>query len=85
MCESGSETAGSNRLLLIDPSLPRVLTWTMCVSQGEESSVGKPDARRSYPANFFPTRSYYPGTEEAHTNPMCQRGECLRALAGASG
>jgi len=28
---------------------------------------------------------YYPGTEEAHTNPTCQRGECLRALAGASG
>ena len=23
MCESGSETAGSNRLLLIDPSLPQ--------------------------------------------------------------
>ena len=21
--------------------------------------------------------SYYPGTEEAHTNPTCQRGECL--------
>ena len=30
-------------------------------------------------------RTYYPGTEEAHTNPTCQRGECLRALAGASG
>ena len=30
-------------------------------------------------------RSYYPGTEEAHTNPTRQRGECLRALAGASG
>ncbi len=29
--------------------------------------------------------SYYPGTEEAHTNPTRQRGECLRALAGASG
>ena len=28
---------------------------------------------------------YYPGTEEAHTNPTRQRGECLRALAGASG
>jgi len=26
---------------------------------------------------------YYPGTEEAHTNPTRQRGECLRALAGA--
>ena len=31
------------------------------------------------------TASYYPGTEEAHTNPTRQRGECLRALAGASG
>ena len=31
--------------------------------------------------NWSPT-SYYPGTEEAHTNPTCQRGECLRALAG---
>ncbi len=30
-------------------------------------------------------RFYYPGTEEAHTNPTRQRGECLRALAGASG
>ena len=29
--------------------------------------------------------SYYPGTEEAHTNPTRQRGERLRALAGASG
>ena len=29
--------------------------------------------------------AYYPGTEEAHTNPTRQRGECLRALAGASG
>ena len=29
--------------------------------------------------------SYYPGTQEAHTNPTRQRGECLRALAGASG
>jgi hypothetical protein len=28
---------------------------------------------------------YYPGTEEAHTNPTRQQGECLRALAGASG
>ena len=28
---------------------------------------------------------YYSGTEEAHTNPTRQRGECLRALAGASG
>ena len=28
---------------------------------------------------------YYPGTEEAHTNPTRQRGECLRALAGAVG
>ena len=28
---------------------------------------------------------YYPGTEEAHTNPTRQRGECLSALAGASG
>ena len=31
------------------------------------------------------TLVYYPGTEEAHTNPTRQRGECLRALAGASG
>ena len=30
-------------------------------------------------------RMYYPGTEEAHTNPTRQQGECLRALAGASG
>ena len=30
-------------------------------------------------------KKYYPGTEEAHTNPTRQRGECLRALAGASG
>ncbi len=28
---------------------------------------------------------YYPGTEEGHTNPTRQRGECLSALAGASG
>ena len=37
---------------------------------------------------YFPEGSvdeYYPGTEEAHTNPTRQRGECLRALAGASG
>ena len=30
-------------------------------------------------------KKYYSGTEEAHTNPTRQRGECLRALAGASG
>ena len=30
-------------------------------------------------------KKYYLGTEEAHTNPTRQRGECLRALAGASG
>ena len=36
-----------------------------------------------YPAKGFLV--YYPGTEEAHTNPTRQRGECLRALAGASG
>ncbi len=30
-------------------------------------------------------KDYYPGTEEAHTNPTRQRGECLRALAGTSG
>ena len=35
--------------------------------------------------NNEPTKNYYPGTEEAHTNPTRQRGECLRALAGASG
>ena len=29
--------------------------------------------------------SYYPGTEEAHTNPTRPRGECLRARAGTSG
>ena len=28
---------------------------------------------------------YYPGTEEAHTNPTRQRGEWVRALAGALG
>jgi predicted dehydrogenase len=37
---------------------------------------------RTIAASF---RRYYPGTEEAHTNPTRQRGECLRALAGASG
>ena len=30
-------------------------------------------------------QAYYPGTEEAHTNPTRERGECLRALARASG
>ena len=28
---------------------------------------------------------YYPGTEEAHTNPTRERGECLSALACALG
>ena len=28
---------------------------------------------------------YYPGTEEAHTNPTRQRGECRGAPAGPSG
>ena len=37
------------------------------------------------PAAAPPGSRYYPGTEEAHTNPTRQRGECLRALAGASG
>ncbi len=37
---------------------------------------------KKYPGK---SASYYPGTEEAHTNPTRQRGECLRALAGASG
>ena len=35
--------------------------------------------------SVYVTFHYYPGTEEAHTNPTRQRGECLRALAGASG
>ena len=30
-------------------------------------------------------KKYYLGTEESHTNPTRRRGECLRALAGASG
>ena len=34
---------------------------------------------------FYNLFIYYPGTEKAHTNPTRQRGECLRALAGASG
>ena len=37
------------------------------------------------PADSTVAATYYPGTEEAHTNPTRQRGECLRALAGASG
>ena len=37
------------------------------------------------PVKFQGVSNYYPGTEEAHTNPTRQRGECLRALAGASG
>ena len=40
---------------------------------------------RDLPEKSDKDRSYYPGTEEAHTNPTRQRGECLRALAGASG
>ena len=35
--------------------------------------------------HLYEKKCYYPGTEEAHTNPTRQRGECLRALAGASG
>ena len=45
VARSGSENGRINRLLLIDPSLPRVLAWAIRVSQGEELSVGKLDAR----------------------------------------
>src|SRR5271166_471080 len=38
-----------------------------------------------FKSELIEDESYYPGTEEAHTNPTRQRGECLRALAGASG
>ena len=39
MCESGSETAGSNRLLLIDLLSPRVLVSTMLVSERGRSHL----------------------------------------------
>ena len=61
--------------------LPRP-TWTATSSRLHtisptrcSSTTTRPDAELSY----------YPGTEEAHTNPTRERGECLRALAGASG
>ncbi len=50
------------------------------------SNVGQ-DSNPVIPSvkTFIQVPGYYPGTEEAHTNPTRQRGECLRALAGASG
>ena len=45
--------------------------------------AGRPT--RTHEDQEEPIKGYYPGTEEAHTNPTRQRGECLRALAGASG
>ena len=56
---------------------PRQRSWASMrrPSNGSASGTGCLDT----------PHSYYPGTEEAHTNPTCQRGECLRTLAGASG
>ena len=50
---------------------------------GSPVAVQMPGSRPA--ASRGTARPYYPGTEEAHTNPTRQRGECLRALAGASG
>ena len=72
--------------------LPGLYTVTMKVS-GESESLATTNRVPIHRALVFADQNhppdqlgpYYPGTEEAHTNPTRQRGECLRALAGASG
>jgi len=58
-----------NRLRKIEPELLASIT----------------DSRKIIAFRNILVHGYYPGTEEAHTNPTRQRGEYLRALAGASG
>src|SRR5271157_4137447 len=67
--------------------------WEHRQQRGEESVGQNERERKGNPVHEVGTQGhpgrettrYYPGTEEAHTNPTRQRGECLRALAGASG
>jgi len=70
MCESGSETAGSNRLLLIDPSLPQTR------NDAHETGFDRPEEfschliKRTYTeclqiAGFQCTNHPYPSTINA--------------------
>ncbi len=54
-----------------------------CAGGGRKGVLDSPEQKLLF-LLVYP-KTYYPGTEEAHTNPTRQRGECLRALAGASG
>ena len=54
-----------------------------CAGGGRKGVLDSPEQKLLFLLVYLKT--YYPGTEEAHTNPTRQRGECLRALAGASG
>ena len=67
--------AGYSRGRRISDAIDR-LTEEMALNREFGSTARRLECRQ---------RSYYLGTEEAHTNPTRQRGECLRALAGASG
>ncbi len=84
-----SEVWGWKRRLREKKKLRYLLAFSMwdVVRQFGDEHVVKKKARRGEVALQDPDDDpiYYPGTEEAHTNPTRQRGECLRALAGASG
>ena len=54
-----------------------------CAGGGRKGVLDSPEQKLLF-LLVYP-KTYYPGTEEAHTNPTRQRGECLRALAGTSG
>ena len=77
----GSPTGGSFTLSTLLP-LPVGTTVQIPTSSMVPSGVA---CRLPLPVGTTVQIPYYPGTEEAHTNPTRQRGECLRALAGASG
>ena len=78
-CESGCNSFRGNTPYYDFPDFEEAVREECGKREGEkfEPGAGKGAVARA--------TLYYPGTEEAHTNPTRQRGECLRALAGASG
>ena len=82
------EQPGAVRSRAFGPSLSRKKDAEGGKGLGQFGQRGTGSVRDSgtlHTPFYEPSLGYYPGTEEAHTNPTRQRGECLRALAGASG
>jgi integrase/recombinase XerD len=77
--------AVANRAEITKDVSPYVLRHTFA-TMALQKGISLPTVQKILGHDSLQTTAiYYPGTEEAHTNPTRQRGECLRALAGASG